>query len=122
MIAALEPWVAAALILLALIVLSIAVYGLAWMPDVFTRLHAASKAALLGIFPLLLLLCLSGEPSMMARALLIAAFLVLTTPVATHAIGRAAYLAREVPQWPRALDESPAQSAREEPEPPASGG
>jgi multicomponent Na+:H+ antiporter subunit G len=104
--AALVPWLADALILAGLFVMSVAVYGLVWMPDLYTRLHAASKAALLGVLPILITATLTGDPTIGARAVLLAVFLVLTTPVATHAIGRGAYLARERMRTPGAIDES----------------
>ena len=104
--AALVPWLADALILAGLFVLTVAVYGLVWMPDLYTRLHAASKGALLGVLPILIAATLLGDPAIGARAVLLAVFLVLTTPVATHAIGRGAYVAREQMRTPGAVDES----------------
>ncbi len=76
-----------------LLILTLAVYGMLKMPDIYTRLHAASKAAFLGILPFLLAASLSGEPATITRSLLIALFLLLTTPVSAHVIGQTAYLA-----------------------------
>lgn len=88
---ALIPWLADILILGALLMLTVALYGVFRMPDIYTRLHAASKTAVFGIAPLLLALMLSGEASFISRALLIGAFLICTTPVAAHSIARAAF-------------------------------
>lgn len=85
------PWFADLLILGALIMLTVALYGVFWMPDIYTRLHASSKTAVFGIAPLLVALMLSGDAAFISRALLIGAFILLTTPVAAHAIARAAY-------------------------------
>jgi multicomponent Na+:H+ antiporter subunit G len=103
---ALLPWIADALVLLGLATMTLGVYGMFWMPDIYTRLHAAGKSVFLGVMPALLAACLSGELAIIWRAILIAAFLFLTTPVASHAIGRAAYLRREPMQRQDALDES----------------
>jgi multicomponent Na+:H+ antiporter subunit G len=90
-ITALLPWLADALVLLGTITTAIAVYGLIRLPDVYTRLHAASKVAVLGTIPIVLASVVTAGPAALAHAILIAAFLVLTTPVAAHAIARAAY-------------------------------
>ncbi|MHB1415326.1 MAG: monovalent cation/H(+) antiporter subunit G [Chloroflexota bacterium] len=88
------------------IVMTIAIYGLFSMPDLYTRLHAASKAAVLGIIPMLVATVVTKDPLIISRAVLIAAFLILTTPVATTAIGRAAYLSGQRMMTPGAIDES----------------
>jgi multicomponent Na+:H+ antiporter subunit G len=99
-------WVADALVLLGLVVMTIGVYGLRRMPDVYTQLHATSKAVFLGVIAILAASILGGEPAIGYRALLIGAFLLLTTPLSAHAIARAAYLLREPMRTPGALDES----------------
>jgi multicomponent Na+:H+ antiporter subunit G len=99
-------WIADGLILLGMIIMSIAIYGMAWMPDLYTRLHAASKAGVLGIIPLLIAVSTTGDLAMIFRAFLIGVFLLFTTPVAAHAIAQAAYAQRERMQTPGARDES----------------
>jgi len=49
---------------------------------------------------------LAGELATITRALLIALFLLLTTPVAAHVIAQAAYLTGEARQTPGAFDET----------------
>lgn len=100
------PWLSNLLILLGIFIMTVAVYGMVRMPDIYTRLHAASKSVFLSVFPFLLTAVLTGEQAIAARAVLVAVFLILTTPVATHAIGRAAYLMREPMETPEAVDES----------------
>jgi multicomponent Na+:H+ antiporter subunit G len=94
------------LILLGLAILTLAVYGVLSMPDVYTQNHAASKAAFLGIALLLVSAALRGDGAMVARAVLIAALLAVTTPVAAHAIARAARRRGERMRSPDTLDES----------------
>lgn len=99
-------WLQDGLILLGLLILSLAIYGIIRMPDLYTRLHAASKAAVLGVLPFLLAAALLGDPAIISRVLLIGAFLILTTPVAAHAIAHAAYLKGERMETPGAVDEA----------------
>lgn len=95
-----------ALILLGLAVMTIGVYGVVRFPDVYVRAHAASKAVFLGVISLLAATCLTGEPAVIFRAALISAFLILTTPVATHVIAQSAFHKNRRMQTPGAIDES----------------
>ncbi len=101
-----SAWIADALVLLGVVVMTIGVYGVFRMPDVYTELHAASKAVFLGVIALLAASVATGEGAIVARAILIAVFLVLTTPVAAHVIALAAYRQGEKMETPGALDES----------------
>jgi multicomponent Na+:H+ antiporter subunit G len=78
-------------IVLGLTVMTIGVLGLFRMPDVYLQLHAASKAVVLGVVAIALATTVTGDGTTIARALLLSAALVFTSPVATHAIARAAY-------------------------------
>lgn len=100
------PWLADALVVIGVFVITIGVYGIIRMPDVYTRLHAASKAVFLGVISLLAASAMTGEPEIILRVVLIAVFLVLTTPVAAHVVGKAAYVQRERMRTPEAIDES----------------
>lgn len=100
------PWLVDGLVVLGLSIMTLAVFGLWRMPDIYTQLHAASKAVVLGVVPLLLSMALLGDTTIAIRALLIGLFILLTTPLSTHAIGRAAFLRREPMKGPDALDES----------------
>ncbi|MBD0291768.1 MAG: monovalent cation/H(+) antiporter subunit G, partial [Thermoleophilia bacterium] len=90
------------LVVLGVAVMTVGVYGLYRMPDVYTQLHAASKAVFLGVVSLLFASLATREPAIIARAALIGAFLVLTTPVAAHAVARAAYRRHERMRTPGA--------------------
>jgi len=73
--------------------------GLVRMPDLFLRMSASTKAATLGVGSTLLGVALFfGDFTTFIRAGAIIVFLLLTTPVAAHLIGRAAYQ-DGVPLW-----------------------
>jgi multicomponent Na+:H+ antiporter subunit G len=94
------------LVLGGLTLLTIGVFGAVRMPDVYTQLHAASKAGFLGVALLLASAALEGDGAIIARAVLIITLLALTTPVAAHAIARAARARGEEMRTPGAVDES----------------
>lgn len=100
------PWLIDILVLLGLFIMTVVVFGLFRMPDLYTQLHAASKAVVLSTIPMLLSIALLGDTTIAGRALLIGFFILLTAPVSAHAIGRAAFRRREPMKGPDALDES----------------
>jgi multicomponent Na+:H+ antiporter subunit G len=86
--------VSSALLLGGVALAVVAGIGLVRFPDVFSRMHAATKPATLG----LLMVCLGAvlvveDGSNRAKLVLVAVFQFLTAPVAAHMIGRAAYRA-----------------------------
>ncbi|MBM7586241.1 multicomponent Na+:H+ antiporter subunit G [Bacillus pakistanensis] len=69
-------------------------FGLLRLPDVYTRNHAASKAATLGVMSILLgtfLYFYSEHGHFNSKLLLAIVFIFITAPVAGHLISRAAY-------------------------------
>ena len=77
--------------------------GIARMPDLFTRLQAATKAGTLGVGFILAAAALHfGDTTAVIRGVLIISFLFLTAPIAAHVIARAAYATR-VPLWDRTV-------------------
>ena len=98
-------WVADVLIVLGILVMTIGVYGVVRMPDTYTRLHVASKMVFLGAVPLLLASALVGGQDVALRVILIAFFILLTTPVSAHMVGRAAYLRGERIKSPEPVEE-----------------
>jgi monovalent cation/proton antiporter MnhG/PhaG subunit len=89
------PWVADVLALLGLLVLTLSVYGIIRFPNVITRIHAAGQAGVMGVVPILLAVMLGTNAGALPMALLVGSFLVLTSPIVAHEIGRAAHLADE---------------------------
>jgi multicomponent Na+:H+ antiporter subunit G len=94
MIEMVVPWLADGLALVGLVVLTLSVYGIVRFPDVTTRIHAAGQAGVMGVVPILLALMLAGDTAALPMALLVGSFLVLTSPIVAHEIGRAAHLSR----------------------------
>jgi multicomponent Na+:H+ antiporter subunit G len=95
-----------ALIILGLVVMTLGVYGMIRMPDIYTRLHAASKSAFLGVVSISVAAMLVGDTASIMRLALLILLVTVTTPMASHAIGRAAYLHNERMNTPGAVDES----------------
>lgn len=79
-----------ALVILGLVVLTIGVLGLFRMPTLYLQLHAASKAVVFGVVALAVACVATRDAAIIARAALVAVALLLTTPVAAHAMARAA--------------------------------
>lgn len=91
---ALREMLAALLLVGGAAVVALAALGVARLPDPFSRMHAAAKAGVAGAGLLLLGAGLAfGTIAAMLTALAAVGFLVLTAPVASHALGRAAYVA-----------------------------
>lgn len=68
--------------------------GVLRLPDFYTRLHAAGMTDTLGAELVLLgLIIQSGFTQMSLKLLLVAFFLLITSPTATHAVAHAAYKA-----------------------------
>ncbi len=77
----------------------IAAIGVLRMPDVYRRLQVSTKGATLGAGVILLAVAVSfAEFGIVVRALLIIAFIFLTTPISGHMLARAAYRIG-VPLW-----------------------
>lgn len=77
--------------------------GLIRMPDVFSRMHAATKGASLGVALLLIAAALFfGETGVVTKVVVTIVFIFLTAPVAASLLGRAAY-ARKIPLWDRSV-------------------
>ncbi len=81
------------LLLLAALFMGIACIGLFRMPDFYTKMAAVSKASTLGLL-LILAAHMITAPSIEKIVLLSTAlfFVAITSPLATHLLGRNAYL------------------------------
>jgi multicomponent Na+:H+ antiporter subunit G len=94
-----SDWVMTALMITGGAFLLLAAIGIIRMPDLYSRIQAATKAATLGVGCIILALAIHFvDLGITVRALLVIAFLFLTQPVAAHMIGRAAYFVG-VPLW-----------------------
>lgn len=80
------------LLILGSFFLLVASLGTWRMPDIFMRMHAATKAGTVGAGLILLAaIVYFGELKITLRALATIGFLLITAPIAAHMIGRTAY-------------------------------
>lgn len=92
--------VVSVLIVCASIFMVLAAIGLVKFPDLPTRMHATTKSGVLAICLIMVAVGLHfSQTEITARVIAIISFILITAPVAAHAIGRAAYFAG-VPLWP----------------------
>lgn len=87
-----------------LVVLTLALAGIWRFPDLFARIHATAKIGSLGLVALLLGSLATGDVVLVVRSLLIALFLVLTAPVASYVVARAAHGRERITTEPRPGD------------------
>ncbi len=69
----------------------ISTIGLLRMPDIYTRMHVATKTTTLGtLFIIIGAMCI--EPSWALKLLLLAIFILLTNPLSSSVIARASHI------------------------------
>lgn len=94
-----NEWLGALLLLGGALLCLTAAVGVLRLPDFFMRMHAATKAGVAGSGLVLLgVAALHGDPATWVKAALAVLFLLITTPVAGHLIGRAGYVSG-APLW-----------------------
>lgn len=94
MIDNIADYIAGTLIVVGALFALTASIGLLRLPDVYTRMHAASKAGTLGSCLMLVALAVhTGELALGLRALAGVVFFLLTAPIAAHLLAKAAYSA-----------------------------
>ena len=90
--------------------------GLVRLPDVYNRAQAATKCVTLGTCMILLGVAIIafGRPDwpMGIKAIVCSAFILLTSPVAAHAVCRGAYLSG-VPLWSGSVEDAFAGHAKD---------
>lgn len=87
-------FIAGAFILIGALLSLVTAFGLLRLPDVYTRNHAASKSATLGVMSILIgtfLYFYYENGHFNSRVLLAVLFIFMTAPVAGHLLSRAAY-------------------------------
>jgi multicomponent Na+:H+ antiporter subunit G len=91
----LNEYLAAAALLIGAFFMLVASVGLIRLPDVYSRMHAATKATTFGMLGILSAVVLSfGEAAVATHAILAILFLFLTAPVAAPPTGKG-------PRWPK---------------------
>jgi monovalent cation/proton antiporter MnhG/PhaG subunit len=88
--------VGSVLLLLGLLLATVGLYGLLRMPDIFHQLHPAGLVTGPAVILVLLASVASGSAEIITSALLVILFVLITSPLSTHAIARAAR--RRVPR------------------------
>ena len=92
MIDALQNYVAAPLVLIGSLFALTASIGLLRLPDLYTRMHAASKAGTLGSCVMLVALAVYADDfAVTTRALGGVVFFLLTAPISAHLLAKAAH-------------------------------
>ncbi|MGD8395315.1 MAG: monovalent cation/H(+) antiporter subunit G [Candidatus Eiseniibacteriota bacterium] len=103
------------------IMILLAAAGLLRFPDIYTRSHAAGKAATLGVCTVLLGCALGlAEPGAWIRSLVAVVFLFVTIPVGAQLVARAAFRNGALPAPETRID--PAVGGLEREAPPSDGG
>lgn len=98
-----EFWIPAVFVLSGTFFMLVAGFGIFRMPDVYIRMHAATKAASLGVGLLLIGAAVHfGDLAIATKALVTTAFIFMTSPVAAHMLGRSAYI-RKVKMWDQSV-------------------
>ena len=106
MMAEILQYLAAAAVLIGAVFALLAAIGIVRLPDLYTRLHAASKAGVVGTGLILIAVALiSTDAAVILRAILGIIFLLLSTPIAAHLLARAAYKAGEMPTVTTTIEE-----------------
>lgn len=95
----------------------LAALGILRLPDVYTRMHAASKAGTVGSGLMLLSVGIySGDTGVFLRAFAGVIFFVLTAPIAAHLLARAAHGARYKLASVTVIDEMPVETTEISPD------
>ena len=93
MLEGLELYLGGTLLFLGSAFTLLATIGVVRLPDLYTRMHAASKAGAVGGGLILLAVAvLSQDAAVSVRAIIGVMFVLLTTPVSAHLLARASYL------------------------------
>ena len=86
------PVVGALTVLLGAVFMVLAAIGIIRMPDPYNRIQAGTKASTLGVVLALIGLGIY-EPDLFAKLIVIALFVLITNPLSSHALARAAHAA-----------------------------
>ncbi|WP_240376517.1 monovalent cation/H(+) antiporter subunit G [Bacillus piscicola] len=89
-----SKWIVGILVLFGALLNLISAIGIIRLPDVYSRLHASTKAATLGVMCILIgtfLFFSIVDGDINARILLAIVFIFITSPVGGHLISRAGY-------------------------------
>jgi multicomponent Na+:H+ antiporter subunit G len=106
MLVGLEHYLGGTLLVLGAAFSLLAAVGVIRLPDLYTRMHAASKAGAVGGGLILIAVAVvSQDAAVSLRAIIGVVFLLLTTPVSAHLLARASYLSGYKPCKETHMDE-----------------
>lgn len=106
MIATVLQYLAAVLVVAGAIFALLAALGILRFPDLYTRMHAASKAGVVGAGLIMLAISVvAGDGSVILRVLIGIGFLLLTTPVSAHLLAKVAYFSGYKPSDVSVVDD-----------------
>ncbi len=89
---AFADFIAGLLLIAGAIFALLAAVGLWRLPDIYSRMHAASKAGTLGSGLMLIALAVhAGDTATTSRAIAGVVFFLLTAPISAHLLAKAAY-------------------------------
>jgi multicomponent Na+:H+ antiporter subunit G len=89
----LQEFVSLVLLSIGVLFMLLSSIGLVRFPDLYTRIHAAGKAGTLGIIGVLLGVAVAvGDLGVLLKLVALIAFFLVTAPIASHMLDRAAYL------------------------------
>ncbi|MBN2528044.1 MAG: monovalent cation/H(+) antiporter subunit G [Deltaproteobacteria bacterium] len=89
-------WIVVILLSIGAFFMLVAAIGVVRLPDLYQRLHASTKASTLGVAFILLAVALDArEVGVVTRCVVAIVFFILTAPVGSHLIARAAIRAGE---------------------------
>lgn len=78
-----------------------AAVGIVRLPDLFMRMHSSTKAGTLGLMFIAIAYAVTHpQADVLIKALLVSFFMIVTAPIGSHLIGRAAFR-RGAPMWRR---------------------
>ncbi len=93
MVEQIAAYLAGILLLVGALFSLLAAIGILRLPDLYTRMHAASKAGTMGSgLTLIAIAVVAFDGAVILRALVGVVFLLLTSPVSAHLLSRAAYM------------------------------
>ncbi|GET27112.1 monovalent cation/H(+) antiporter subunit G [Prolixibacter sp. NT017] len=94
-----SEWISAILLVLGAFFMLLAAIGVLRFPDLYIRMHSATKASSFGALLMLVAVSIHFPVAyVIIEAALVIIFIFLTAPVASHMIGRIAHLLK-VPKW-----------------------
>ena len=97
---------AAACLVVGAVLALIAAIGILRFPDLLTRMHSATKPQVLGLLLILLGLGLRlRDPGTVGLLAMVALFQLVTSPIASHMVGRASFRAGQVRHEDLVVDE-----------------